>query len=228
MLSAIKNWKKDFIYHITYEPERTNDSIEFKKNNKRHNIDFPAYAIYAPGTVTGVSYMAYYYFDHTCRPYDDGPNEIWYYPDGKIKTKIYTHARLTESGRLTLYNKNKVTYIGYHENGNKKTEMYYENYPYYRRNLHNLKGPAVTRYYEDGTKRAEFYFLDGQVHRKPHSEYSYPKYNKYKYYIRKPKEDINTCGPAKIYYDRKGKVIKKMFRIFDTKILNLNFLYKIV
>jgi hypothetical protein len=221
--SPLQIWKKDFVRHITCEPERTAHNITFKKDSAKHNIDFPAYAIYAPGTVTNVSYIAYYLSYYINRPYDEGPAEIWYYPNGKIKIKKYSTIWYRLGGGGPVF-EDRVAHIGYYQNGNKKTEMYYQCYAYISGNakviLHNLKGPAVTRYYEDGTKRAEFYFMEGDVHRKPHSEYSY-KDHCYRYGSRSW-EDIDTCGPAKIYYDRKGKIIRQQYYAYGKK-LNLPF-----
>jgi len=92
----IKQWKEDFIYHITYKPEceyeylrNVPSTILFKRNGKLHNIGFPALILFDSYFDNMV--MLYYCKGKLFRPIEEGPTEIYYDLRTGIKSARYNN-----------------------------------------------------------------------------------------------------------------------------------------
>ena len=87
---------------------------------------------------------------------DNGPADIEYYDNGKIKRIAY----FKSIKHQFAYNDNGPAIIEYYENGNEKYVMYNT-----REGIgpHRLNGPAVTFYYSNKDIKEEFYYLNGEI-----------------------------------------------------------------
>ena len=150
----IGKWKKDMIYFITYKPDieyypGTNNIklIEFKRNGKLHNIEFPANITYY---MNGNIYSKEYYFKgKRHRPLESGPARIQYYSDGNTEREsYYIDDKLHRLGGPAV--------ITYEENGNIEHKSYCIEGKY-----HKSDGPAVIWYW-DGIIFLEKYYIDGK------------------------------------------------------------------
>lgn len=153
MLSALQNWKKNFVYHITYKPEisyhkSTNivESVTVKRNGKLHNIELPAYIEYYKNG--NVRIIAYYLEGEMCESFTSLPNGnpayLEYYKNGNIQYIEYYYGNEMYRPPITLQDKTifKPAMISYYKNGNIRYEQFsdYENQPLYK----------YFEYYEDG------------------------------------------------------------------------------
>ena len=92
----IKQWKEDFVYHITYKPECEYEyspnmpiTITFKRDDKLHNIGFPALILF--DSCFNNMVMLYYCKGKLFRSIEEGPTEIHYNWRTGIKSAMYSN-----------------------------------------------------------------------------------------------------------------------------------------
>ena len=146
-----KQWKSDMMYivsgpEITYYPGTNKFKIvEFKRDNKPHNVEFPAFIYYHENG--NVKYVWYRLYGKEYRN-DNLPTFLNYLENGKILTEDY---RTNSDSHIE---------IEYYDNGNISYKRFYS-----YENFHREDGPAIIGYFPNGNIKYEMYYLKGVPHR---------------------------------------------------------------
>jgi len=183
------------------------------------------------------------YFDRELtkvKKYIDADKNVGYYSNGNLKWEIlYVDGTKTkdvsyhENGnvnRLYLYDENEYrhsetgpAYQEFHSNGKLCEERWYIN-----GKLHRIGEPAIKKYYSNGNLKEENWYEEGDNKRKDDENTISKKYYEngtinYEYF-QDYDSDFRQCtkGPYRKDYDKKRKLINKVYYIDNE---NVSFLY---
>jgi len=192
----ITQWKSELIFAMS-RPEASKDGIvEFRKNGKLHNIEFPArIKYYTSGNSIGKVQLIEYMFEGVKHrpPCDisngngklkDRPALLGYARDGRISSEYYYINGLLHRLDGPAYICNEILDFNhqcYHVNGL----------------LHRLDGPAIIGYYPDGNIKNEQYYVNGVSCIPPSL-------------IKSDKEE-----PVKIEYYQDGNIENERYLVYD-------------
>lgn len=138
-------WKKEFIHWITLKPIFRKRSIEFIKNDKLHNVEFPAIIhLRKNGKFKSMSY----YRDDKIYS-ENGIVNIRYHESGRVShIEYYKGFRKIPPSLDDCFDRNSTKYtreINYYKNGKIKYKRY-DSYP-------NLIIPSYVGFYKNGKLR---------------------------------------------------------------------------